>query len=99
MLLLADAVMLDVVLLLLDVALILVVVELISSVWEVFTVVDEVELDVFCAEVEVVTCVLDAEEDNDVERETAGVLLMVLLVSVTLVAARVVLLEVDDATV
>lgn len=47
---------------------------------------------------ELVTCVPDAGPDDDIEMETAGVFLLVLCVSAILVV-RVVLLEVDDATV
>jgi hypothetical protein len=76
----------------------LVVVELISGRLEVDTVVDQIELDMFWAELEVVTCVSEAEAEDDVERELVAVLFLVLLVSVTL-AARVALVELDDATV
>lgn len=72
----------------------LAVVELRSDIMEADTVVDEIELDVFWAGIEVVT-VSDAVAEEDLERETAGVFLLVLCVSVTLVA-RVVLVELDD---
>jgi hypothetical protein len=100
LLLLADAVTPVVKLLWLIAVLMLVVVELISGVWEIeIIVVDEIRLDVFWAEVEMVTCVSDVGgEDDDVERDTTGVFLLVLCVSATL-AERVALLEVDDATV
>ena len=94
----ADTVIPEVVLLWLDTALMLVLVKLISGSLEVDTVVDEIELDVFWAEVEVVTCVSDVGAEDDVEREFAGMFLLVLCVSVTL-AARVVVLEVDDTIV
>jgi hypothetical protein len=46
----------------------------------------------------VVTCLWDAEAEDDFERGIALVFLLLLCVSVTL-AVRVILLEVDDATV
>jgi hypothetical protein len=94
---LADVVTREVVPLPLDAVLMLVVVELRSGIGEVDTVVEEIELDVFWAEIEVVT-VWDAVAEEDVERETAGVFLLLLCDSVAL-ATRVVLLEVDVAAV
>jgi hypothetical protein len=46
----------------------------------------------------VVNCVSDVGAEDDVERETAGTFLLLLCVPVTL-AARVVVLEVDDTIV
>lgn len=90
--LLADTVMPEVVLLRLDAGIMLVVVELVSGSFEVDNAIDEIELDVFWTEVEVVTCVSDAGTEDDIEMETSEMFLLVLCVSVTLV-------EVDDAAV
>lgn len=75
-----------------------VVVELISAVLEVDSFVEEIELVLLSAEVEVVICVSDAEAEDDVERETVELFKLVLCVPIILVP-RVLLIEVDDATV
>lgn len=85
LLLLVDTATPEVVLLRLDAVLMLEVVEFISAVLEVDIFVDEIELVVLSAEVEVVTCVLDAEAEVDVERETVELFKPVLFVSVILV--------------